>query len=96
MTINITKEAMKAETKLRHIRANAERAVLAVRSAWLGREITYVSSLPKSVRAVLVAAGALPAGAEPAPELQTVAAEEYVELGDLLEEEPETMTEVMS
>ncbi len=62
MSINITKEAMKAETELRHILANANKAVLATQLAWADRRAKYVASLPSGVRAVLVAAGVLPAG----------------------------------
>jgi hypothetical protein len=58
-TINITKEAMKAETKLRNIRKRATRAVQETQQKWEDREKGYLSTLSADVRSVLIAAGAI-------------------------------------
>lgn len=55
--MNITKEAMKAETRLRHIREKTEAAKRAVEEAWAAREAEFIASLPPKVLSVLVAAG---------------------------------------
>lgn len=54
--MNITKEAMKAETRLRHIREKTEATKRAVADAWAAREAEYIASLLESVLAVLIAA----------------------------------------
>lgn len=60
MQINVTKEAMKAETKLRHIKTRAAKAALEVNQKWAAKERAYLDTLPEEVRAVLRAAGVLP------------------------------------
>lgn len=53
---------MKAETKLRHIKARAANAVTEVNQKWAAKERAYLDTLPEDVRAVLRAAGVLPPG----------------------------------
>ena len=80
--INITKDAMKAEAKIRRMRNSAVEAATRVCEKSGAREREYVSTLTTEVRAVLVAAGVL----------GTKLAEysgEYIDIEGTLLEEPD-------
>jgi hypothetical protein len=82
--INITKEAMKAETRLRNIRKHAQKAQLETALRWADKERGYLSTLAPEVRAVLKAAGVM-------------AAEDYLDVTALCEDvDPEPIQETLS
>lgn len=65
--VNITKEAWKAEAKIRRIRANALAAVVKLTDKYDAAEKAYVADLPVQVVSVLIAAGVLPPMGEFSP-----------------------------
>jgi len=84
--INITKEAMKAETKLRNLRKRAAKAAQLVELAWAARERAYLLGISTEIKAVLRAAGYLfPGDYEPAKEV-------WVDLDPEPEPIPETLS----
>lgn len=60
--INITKDAMKAEAKIRRIRANYSAAQVRLSEKYGTLELGYIATLTPEVRAVLRAAGVLASG----------------------------------
>ena len=57
--IHVTKEVMKAETALKRIRRNADRAIDKVTLAWMQREVDYIGELPEEVKRGLRACGVI-------------------------------------
>lgn len=57
--MNITKDAMKAETALRRIRKHTEEAIDKVTLAWMQREADFLDKLSPEVKSVLRAAGVI-------------------------------------
>lgn len=82
MSIHITKEAMKAETALRRIRKNAERAIQKTTMAWIVREAEFVQKLPAEVRNALLALGVVET--PPAEAIDISVLDETVEEAELL------------
>lgn len=83
MSIHITKEAIKAETALRRIRKNAERAIQKTTLAWIAREAEFVKKLAPEVQAVLTSAGVL----------STVPTQETIDMVVLTSMDEETVEE---
>lgn len=83
--INITKDSMKAEAKIRRMRNSAE--VSAKRAEWkrMRLESEYIATLTPEVRAVLIAAGVLSA-----PESHTTG--EWIDIADTVPEEAEALS----
>jgi hypothetical protein len=57
--LHITKEVMKAETRLKRIRRTANNAIDKVTMAWLQREADYIDKLPEEVKRGLRACGVI-------------------------------------
>lgn len=81
--ISITKDAMKAEAKIRRIRGNAQEAQDRVHDKYLKVESEYVGSLSAATRSVLRAAGVLASGNSPVDGIFEGSGEE-VELTEVL------------
>ncbi len=64
---NTMKQALKAETKIRRMRRNAEKAIDRVNDKWNTKVEALIGSLPVEVRSVLRAGGVLEA-TQAAPE----------------------------